>query len=236
MVSILVPWTISILVFVSIAIGFILYMKKTHSESHINSGLPLLTYFGSIFTAMTVLVGAIGEHPGLWLFLQPGTYVFNKEGKLLEEVKEGQALWRWAPTARGRYIVQAGPFYATTYEMKVQPITSNPKVRDLHYEVGVAIRSGTDAYSRFLATFGDPGLDGDPMSGRPLRLESEKARTFVRSLLYDFNEEHSRDLAEYYNPLDETQQAKFASLVRPYLKDKLTAVGLEIRSIRFSLP
>lgn len=106
--------------------------------------------------------------------------------------------------------------WSTRVDSHVKPITENPKVRDLTYIVdspvcdqrafGVALRDhnvGTSAAAveRFI-------------------------RDRVRFELYEFNNAHSSQLGELYNPMDGDQTARLHITLEDVVAPKLKADGL----------
>ncbi len=165
-------------------------------------------------------------------------YLFDKQGNLVKRVPEGLAMSILDPIYQRGYAVKIRSDYAVICGMAVQPITPNPKLRDLHYDFEAVIGPDLEAYGHYIAKFGAPMLDkyDENRVLKPPRLNSKDINNFVRSLLYELNERHSRDLAEFYNPLDDEQQKRFSNLVRQFIEEDLRKVGLQIRSVRFSLP
>jgi hypothetical protein len=112
----------------------------------------------------------------------------------------------------------------STDEMRVQPITSNPKVRDITYRVKVQFTSRlVEAPHSLFAIW-----------RKSATTVQENVDKFVRQLCYDFNEQYSIELGAFYNPLDQTQQEKFSAKLREFLEPKLANVELAFDSTAFS--
>ncbi len=101
----------------------------------------------------------------------------------------------------------------------VTPITDNPKARRISYTIPVDI---TEPGVFFLAKPERWGV----RSIKGVRTEVQKATEYW---LYVFNNEHSKELAAFYNPLDDNQVAKFRELLGSWLDEKLAADGLKVR-------
>jgi hypothetical protein len=109
--------------------------------------------------------------------------------------------------------------------MHVSPITENPKVRSIEYDVDL-MRGGTPEQ-----TFAELKLE------RKLR-EIDRLATLsdlVQMWLYDFQDKHSKELARFSNPFKFEQQDEFESLVRAFLEPQLQEIGLSMQGARFRL-
>lgn len=101
----------------------------------------------------------------------------------------------------------------------VTPITDNPKARRISYTVSVYMERPNVF---FLAK----PERWDTRNPAEVRQEVQKATEYW---LYVFNNEHSKELATFYNPLDDDQVAKFRELLGSWLDEKLAAEGLKVR-------
>ena len=105
----------------------------------------------------------------------------------------------------------------------VTPITDNPKAVRFSYQVKVRITDGTKFFT--------------PTERR--ELEANKVDTvisaLVRSELYEFNHFHSKELAEFWNPLDSKQNGKFKELVQTFLQLILDQNGLTLTKTSFDV-
>lgn len=99
--------------------------------------------------------------------------------------------------------------------VSVTPITDNPKARKISYSVTIDIFD-LDLY-----------LKKHPLSGEPAILINEVNKR-VEYELYEFNNAHSRELGELYNPLDPAQQAKLEELMDGFVTPRLMGEGLRI--------
>lgn len=103
---------------------------------------------------------------------------------------------------------------------RVFPITDNPKVRRIGYQITV---EGKD-WQKFFDTIGDKeSWDGE--SANSIAMEER-----VRFLLYEFNNAHSKELANFYNPLDPKQVVDLQALLAYFLNtpETLGRNGLEM--------
>ena len=105
-------------------------------------------------------------------------------------------------------------------EMCIRPITPNPKVRELIYTVKLTAMGTTEdalAVQRLIKTRGS--LKG-----------------WLKYHLYEFNEAMSSQLAQFYNPEDDTQQKQFEQMLAEYLSGVTRNSGVTFVSARFALP
>src|SRR3989344_6276213 len=100
--------------------------------------------------------------------------------------------------------------------MHIQPITTNPKVRNLNYSVGVSVGNTPE----------------DFIAWNRLKVNLQNWLEFQ---LYEFNEAHSRELAEFYNPASREHQLKFQSLLRAFLLPLIKDKGLYLTGSSFVL-
>ena len=85
----------------------------------------------------------------------------------------------------------------------VRPITENPKVRKLTYVIRVEI----DPRHYF----------DDSQNSEEKENKAVSAAKKIKYWLYEFNNENSKKLAEFYNPLDPWQVSQLSVMVRSYL-------------------
>ena len=140
------------------------------------------------------------------------------QNRVVTIVKRNSNFWRWAPENG----MAAIPFteLATSTEMYVKPISANPKVRELYYTV----RFFTGQFAQTIANVWR--AVGMPIVNHPSELQEALQKEFGRWLkfqLYEFNEAHSQELAELYNPLDQSQQYRFRKLLEAFLLPRMPA-------------
>jgi len=105
--------------------------------------------------------------------------------------------------------------------MTARPITVNPKVREIHYSVSFFTKGSLQNVKNL--------LDKLSVSQR------QSAGELIQFHLFNFQEQFSKELAEFFNPLDEEQQRKLSVLVGAFLRPHLANSGITIQSVRFSL-
>jgi hypothetical protein len=129
--------------------------------------------------------------------------------------------WLWRNETKGwrKYII----YPTSIYGMKVTPITSNPKVRSLSYDLTV------------VPILTPAGIKNHQTLFFYGKTKERNQNNFVTSLLYDFNEEQSKELAKFFNPLKKEQQDGFKNLLEESMGEKLELVGLKIGSAKFRL-
>lgn len=111
-------------------------------------------------------------------------------------------------------------FLVSTEERRVvshvKPITSNPKVRDLTYTVQPEVCDRAQFASALLAH--NVGADAIDTRGY--------VRERVRFALYEFNNAHSVELGELYNPIDAVQNRHLRTVLKSAIGPSLAADGL----------
>jgi len=108
----------------------------------------------------------------------------------------------------------------TTAGIIVHPITDNPKVRDLRCQVEIAL---------------PPLDDRSDWNSMLVELNGDEPATYAKRLMYEFAEKRSRELSQFYNPLDDGQQQKFRFMVEDDLTHPLLQAGLGFKTARFDL-
>ena len=107
----------------------------------------------------------------------------------------------------------------------VTPITENPKARHISYSVKVVIPEPQIFFKKTDERW-------HTNSGHGVENEVVKTTDFW---LYEFNNSHSRELAELYNPLDERQVQKLRDMLLPWLNGRIAADGLAATNVSFSV-
>jgi len=126
----------------------------------------------------------------------------------------------WRTDDRLKNVVQYSYKSIDTFtDMKLHPVTENPKVRDLTYNVMVKTADNPEGAVLYQRT-----------------TKGEPPQQWVKRQLYEFNEQYSKKLAVFYNPLYDQQQREFDQLVREFLEPRCRAVGLRYDHAAFALP
>lgn len=107
-------------------------------------------------------------------------------------------------------------------QSEVTPITDNPKIRTLRYELKTELVSPEKFF----------------------KAKPERAKAGLENALnelaeywaYEFNNQHSKQVAEFYNPRDPAQQEKFNALVETFINERTEPQGLKVKCAGFSLP
>lgn len=176
-------------------------------------------------TIVVFTVSFIVVFTALSNFTVPGeSLVLSPEGKIVATFPEERVFWpytwRWAELNRqGKIISYASRRKEVTRVF--QPISENPKVRNIRYTVSIFVMGSPESYleyQRFKAVLGD-----------------EKADEFLQYWLYEFQEQYGRQLAELYNPLSREQQKKFESLIINFLEPLLKNKGMRLGSAEFTI-
>jgi|GEM_PF-5298531 len=182
--------------------------------------LFLFSLEGVSWSPRLALIGAallvIGCFAG-WVFthktvnVRPDSILLDLRGNIVKIFLQDQTVWK------KEYIDYAiVPFKKTGYELKMEvtPITPNPKVRKIIYEVALEIPAETvDALYRVRAWVREKFKIPHFPSAEELRKRFEYE-------LYEFNDKRSTDLAVFSNPLDQGQQVAFKQLLLNFLSNR----------------
>ncbi len=132
-----------------------------------------------------------------------GTAVFfDEDGKVTEVVKGPAVCFSRCIEHEPRTFSQTGT---------VTPITENPKVRRLTY----AVTSRVVDIKQYYSTIG----------------VTEKVQETVQFHLYEFNNARSKELAEFYNPLDPAQRDRLQEIIKGFMDPRLAPYGIEIKAL-----
>lgn len=107
----------------------------------------------------------------------------------------------------------------------VTPITSNPKARHISYSVWLAMANPEIYFTKSPERWN---------KRESIEVRGEVTRT-AQYWLYEFNDKHSQELAELYNPLDPGQVSKLRQMLLPWLNEKLAADGLRATNVSFDV-
>ena len=141
---------------------------------------------------------------------------FLKDGRIIHYLTKDATFWRW--NLKGKKVVRYVSY--SSINMKVSPITENPKVREIFYQVKVEVIKSLRGFQDYYNTFEKTG---------------ETKMRFLKRILLNFNEAHSRELGRLFNYLEEEQQKRFSKMVETYLSPYLKGTGLRLKSATFSL-
>lgn len=142
-----------------------------------------------------------------------------KDGHILKYFLEYTVLWRDEVSDLLESTVLSYAAVPCTVTMSLQPITPNPKVRKLSYKV-VAEAAGTP----------EAALQVHELLGK-----WDSVDDCLRYHLYNFQEQKSTALGQFFNPLDSEQQRNFAELVLDFLSPLLERTGVIVKTALFNL-
>ena len=168
----------------------------------------------------------------------PGeSLVYDTENNLVSTVfTEDSHLWPWDIRISGREVKSYSAFIHTV-QMSVSPITENPEVRRLAYNVVVEANGTPEDFLLFgegFLSFGNSYTTVNDLSYKILVHSS--LNSWLEYQLYEFNDSSSKKLAYFYNPLDKKQQEDFSRLISDFLEPQLAGSGVRFTSATFSLP
>ncbi|PIZ99383.1 MAG: hypothetical protein COX77_01740 [Candidatus Komeilibacteria bacterium CG_4_10_14_0_2_um_filter_37_10] len=121
----------------------------------------------------------------------------------------------------GVYVLEWSDFVQLPKNMiacsSVQPITDNPKVRTLKYEVGITV---TDLNKLFYSP--------ERLSHKTHYQAYEMVNGIVQYQLHEFNNINSKQLSLFYNPYEKEQLLALDSLIKNEINPLLAINGLSI--------
>lgn len=130
----------------------------------------------------------------------------------------------------------------------VTGVTTNPKVRNVSYRLEMKIVSPEvffiPEYRRKYFSTGhsdehpNKSLMSSYTSMSTEYLQSSvqnELGTMMASHMYEFNNAHSKELAEFYNPIEQTQQDQFRELVEPWMNSRFESKGVKVIFRGFSI-
>lgn len=117
----------------------------------------------------------------------------------------------------------------------VSPITENPKVRTVSYRIEYKVNDFGKLLKETIRS--SCYLDD---AGKENRIVSTRRTIFcVDNLLgyhlYEFNNNYSKEMAGFYNPLSAEQKSAFLSLLKESLEPKYAPLGVEITGVEWAV-
>jgi len=232
--STLINWLAFILTFVILTLIISIFNIHPSSETISRDGkgifIPIGFGYFCVFSFATIIIAGIAQG-FLIVKVKNGALIYEPDEskkdtywpvKFVERFFDPEILelqyWCWNPKVKGKTIDNKFGVHITV-PMHCEPITENPKVRRLKYEVGIAIVDG-NAYM-------DNNNGCTPYKSAVIPK--------VKSALYDFNEDFSKKLAEFFNPLNKEQQSSFHQLVKEEVGKVLGEEGIGVMCARFEL-
>ena len=112
-------------------------------------------------------------------------------------------------------------------------LTENPKVRKIQPSIMLEL---TDYETFFRVDDRQRELHMSyGISVSEESLFSRKIAWIVRNEMYNFNNAHSKEMAKFFNPLNEDQQREYEALVKSDLEPVLAKDGVVVRKVLFSI-
>lgn len=142
-------------------------------------------------------------------------YSLIKNGKVERSLEQDEYFWNGELK---NYEIFT-PFEPVVHT-HTQPITANPKIRNIAYSVKTKVANVQTNYNHY-------------NHSRPT--SKELSNQFLNKNIYDFNEYCSKELANFFNPLEKKQQADFFKLTSKYLNPRLNEIGLAVAEAHFNL-
>lgn len=190
-----------------------------NGRAWIGPGILLLIVATSAFSA-------VGYYSRV---LRPKDVLIDKYNGNLEFVYKKRREWKSALIG---YVVAQRGSYDVEKNMSVSPVTDNPKVRKILYDVQLRARLSSEESFRQWFEF----LTKDrriPITD--LEYMWACIKKVLEYELYEFQNARSKEIAELYNPLDQKQQQKFEELVISFLSPTLKGLEVQPLEIAFHL-
>lgn len=211
----LIDWLFSLVVF-GLLSWFLLNWTFSFKGENFFQGI---LFIASCITLAIIITVLLGWGPRLLVRkFQAGMHdVLMSGNRVLHLLESDELYWRWTAIRQGLHAKE----FRTRGQVKthLHPITENPKVRDLHYDV-VTELAGTDQTALQAAY--------DRWHGGHWSQEVER-------ILYDINELRSRELSVFFNPLDPDQQERFRAVIEEDLVPRIAPLGLKVSHVSFWL-
>ncbi|MCX6763425.1 MAG: hypothetical protein NTZ97_01690 [Candidatus Moranbacteria bacterium] len=157
--------------------------------------------------------------------------LLDKSGQVREVFAKTTELWVWDKRCSELKDGQLVSYAENYFEVKMagpHSVTQNPKVRSIEYTVNFEIYGNPEEYLK-LQKFAEKYR-------RTNNVSFATSQNMIAYWLYELNERRSKELAEFYNPLDNVQQDKFNQLVKDFLSEPLRDSGIRYKYAEFSIP
>lgn len=183
-----------------------------------------------------VLIGALLIAPPFILeFVKRESTIISPTKNIVADFPGHTILWQWdwnrliTGNRLADYSIRSAEVIITAH-----PITENPKVRSLRYTIDADTRKDPSSLLRFekAGNFQSKKYLGEDVN---FTYQQQVLHRKVKSLLYEFNEANSKELAKLYNPLDNSQQERFRKLVSGFFDSQLDEMGAHITLARFEI-
>ncbi|MEK7641844.1 MAG: hypothetical protein AAB365_02510 [Patescibacteria group bacterium] len=117
----------------------------------------------------------------------------------------------------------------------VSLLTDNPKVRTLDHHVSVRVTNAQVFYGADPSRISMNERSGGPTTTTTENCIDRNVELVLQRIFYDLNNTHSKDLAQFFNPLDATQQDSYRKLMEEYLNPLLAQNGLVVTKATFGI-
>jgi hypothetical protein len=215
---------------------YIYFYKEIDKSNHLGdgSGAQILCAAAFLIALGIIIYILFPPRPFLKIY-KPGTIFINLKTNQVICLEEEKIFWIWekpfGPMEEARY-----PRITISAEHRhIQPITANPKVRNLEYQVNFDLRPEycelTPASVQKLWDL-RPNWKYWKTNYHTMNLEVGKQ---IRSQLYEFGEVKSKEISIFYNPEDDKQQLAFAKLLKEFMRESMDNSPFMITGVLFSL-
>lgn len=212
------------LVFWGAVIAAVSFVILTANTNLLSWDLEIIFNIAALCVLVPVLIlGILHDHLSVLIYGLSVTFDGDSaEESVVAEFPEQVRLWRWDPRISGLNILS---YYEkeNRFSFKVQPITPNPKVRQLHVNI-TFVSAGTLQLYRLYRRF-----------CRSLWPKHQSFDAWVQYQLYEFKNARSKDLGELYNPLEPTQQDRLTAMLKSFFEPMLENSGVILAEASFSV-
>lgn len=178
----------------------------------------------------------------LLAWLSPIYYEFPSEYSKVVKFVSGEPMLR----PFGAFCIEGSgacvniPRSPTTVKTGVTSLTTNPKVRTVHYEIETNVIDIEKYFAKperrnVAAVNPRPEIPYHTNDDFTKPYVAAKAAEVVSYHLFRFNADNSTTLAAFDNPLDTGQHDRFRQLIEGYLNSRLAKDGLKVSFKRFSV-
>lgn len=199
---------ILVVAFVSV-IPFLIAIKIVRRKiSKANENFTLwviMPFCGAILCLIAVL--------SMTTFFPVERILISRDGRIISRSGD---FWRW-DSRLDKYLLVDSTLQNMQATMAVRPITANPKIRDFSYEVKVSCGTPEKTAAFYKNSHG------------------LKPDQWLESQLFEFQEQHSKELAKFYNPVLEEQQDRFRHLLIRFLGPRLDTVKGRFNGTAFQI-
>lgn len=223
--SIQISFWVGLVVAVLVFLGFMCHLLTPTNPEHVTKTILLMPCLLGALAGLITLGFSRATLDDKTTTVCKNTLVITRRGELVLHIQENTIFWkgRWEKFCEGLFVEKFEE-YKVEVSMTCTLIKPDQKVREIQYLVNVNPFSTVNGFVEQRRRFG---------AGSAPEISESVGKTIER-MLYDFND-HSKELAEFSNPLRTEQQEKFQKMIFDYLRPFAEKNGIELESASFSL-